>query len=68
MKNNSLIAFFINLIIGVIIIVAPVIITGRFYNENEVMGSLLVSEFVMRTTALIIGLLVIYDSIKRYFK
>jgi hypothetical protein len=62
-------AFFtIQLVIGILIIVAPIIVTGRLYNENEIMGALLVSEFIMRTVSLIVGLLVIYDAIKSYKK
>ncbi|TDT58368.1 hypothetical protein [Fonticella tunisiensis] len=54
--------------IGVLIILSPIIITGRLYNENKIMGGLLISEFVMRTSCFMIGLLVIYDAIKTHFK
>lgn len=63
MKKVKLIVSFI---IGILIILTPTIIVGRFYNTNLVMGSLLTSEFVMRNISLIIGLLIIYDGIKNF--
>lgn len=66
MKTNSIIKLIFKLLIGVLIILAPVIITGHWYNESKIMEALLVSDFVMRTLSFIIGLLVIYDSIKSY--
>lgn len=58
----------INIIIGVIIALSPIIITGRMYNETNTLGTLLITEFIIRTLSLIIGLLVIYNSIKNYSK
>ncbi|MBD8046499.1 hypothetical protein [Clostridium faecium] len=58
----------IGCILGVLIILTPIIITGRLYDESKILGGLLVSEFVMRTLSLIIGFGVIYDAIKVYFK
>jgi hypothetical protein len=67
-KNPKKFLLIINLIIGILITFAPIIITGRFYDETHVIGSLLVAEFVMRTASLIMGLVIIYDGIKTYFK
>lgn len=64
----SLIKLIINLILGVIIIFVPNIITGHSYDINNNMGSLLVSEFIMRVITFVIGLLVISFSIKNYSK
>lgn len=55
----------IRYMLGILIILAPTIITGRLlYAPNKIMGGLLIAEFIMRTTAFIIGLLVIYDTTK----
>lgn len=66
MKKNIInISFLIlALIIGILIIFAPVIITGHGYNIEMSLGGLLTAEFVMRTVAIIVGLLVIYNAIK----
>lgn len=58
----------IGCVLGILIILAPIIITGRLYDESKILGGLLVSEFIMRTLSLIIGFGVIYDAIKVYFK
>jgi len=44
---------------------APTLVTGHFLliNSNAI-GALLVSEFIMRVISLIVGLIIIYDSIK----
>lgn len=58
----------INIIIGILITLSPTIITGHMYDEVHTIGPLLVADFTMRTISLIIGLLVIYGSIKNYTK
>lgn len=63
-KKNAI--FIINCILAVLIMFAPVIITGHFYDTSKLLGGLLISDFVIRTVSLIIGILVIYDSIKRH--
>lgn len=63
-KDNINIYLIIKIVLGILIMLAPVIITGRFYNETSIIGPLLISEYLMRTSSFIIGLLVIYDSIK----
>lgn len=57
-----------NVLIGIFIAFAPIIITGRFYDETELMPDLLVAEFVIRSIAYIVGLVVINDGIKQYIK
>lgn len=64
-KKN--IIFIINCIIGILIIRTPNIIAGHPYNDN-LMGGLQIAEFIVRTIAFIIGLLVIHDAVKTYFK
>lgn len=56
---------YIGCIIGVLIMLAPILVTGNFLliNSNAI-GALLVSEFIMRVISLIVGLIIIYDSIK----
>lgn len=62
--NNKKIELLLSLLIGILIISAPIIITGHLYNVSKVIGSLLVADFVVRTLSLVIGLIVI----KTYFK
>ena len=47
---------------------SPIFITGSLYNDNEVMGGLLSAELVVRTLSLVIGLIVIYDGFKSFYK
>lgn len=58
------ISLIIGYALGILIIFAPVIITGHLYNTSKVMGGLLISEFIVRSLSLVIGLLVIYDTTK----
>jgi uncharacterized protein with PQ loop repeat len=68
-EKSKKIFLIISLGFGILIFLAPSIITGRFYyDEVHVMGPLLVSEFLMRTASLILGLIIIYDGIKNFFK
>ncbi|WML42047.1 hypothetical protein RCG19_10710 [Neobacillus sp. OS1-2] len=67
-KNPKKILLIINLIVGILITVAPIIITGHVYDVTHVIGNLLVGEFVIRTVSLIIGLIIINEGIKTYFK
>lgn len=68
MNKKRMFLSIIEIIIGVVIIFAPTIITGKNYNVNETMGDLLVAEFVLRTLSFIIGLIIIYLSIKKFDK
>jgi uncharacterized membrane protein len=70
MKKNviNLSFLIIGLIVGILIIFSPVIITGASYDVQRVMGNLLVAEFILRTSSLIIGLLVVYDAMKTFSK
>ncbi|MFA2567475.1 hypothetical protein [Bacillus wiedmannii] len=52
--------------IGIIIMIAPIIITGTMYDVTKTMGDLLVAELIIRTLSLIIGLLVISKALHRY--
>lgn len=57
-----------SIIIGILIALTPTIIVGGTYATTNAMGCLLVSEFLIRNIAIIIGLLVIYDGVKNYKK
>ncbi|WP_088043041.1 hypothetical protein [Bacillus sp. EAC] len=67
-KNPNKLLLFFNLVIGILIIISPTIITGHLYDIQTLIGNIRVAEFVLRTAALIIGLLVINEGIKNYFK
>ena len=62
-KNVNLL---LQIIIGIIIIIAPILITGTMYDVTKTMGDLLVAELIIRTLSLIIGLLVISKALHRY--
>ncbi|CAM4048647.1 hypothetical protein BAQ48_00625 [Bacillus luti] len=62
-KNMNLL---LQIVIGIIIMIAPIIITGLMYDGSTAMGNLLVAEFIMRILSLIIGLLVISKALYRY--
>lgn len=61
MKN---IATVITIILGIVIIFVPTIITGHGYNDEKMMGALLVADYTLRVVSLIIGLLVISFAIR----
>lgn len=52
--------------IGIIIMIAPILITGTMYDVTKMMGDLLVAELIIRTLSLIIRLLVISKALHRY--
>lgn len=64
LKSKKLLLSIIGCIIGIIIMLVPTLVTGFSYSNTNAMGGLIVSEFTMRVVSYIVGLLVIYDSIK----
>ncbi|GGG10947.1 hypothetical protein GCM10010912_64220 [Paenibacillus albidus] len=66
-KNNKLLLL-VSIFIGLLIMFSPIILTGYTYSSNNILGSLLYFEFTIRSLALIIGLLVIYDGVKNFSK
>ncbi|MFD5260891.1 hypothetical protein [Bacillus wiedmannii] len=62
-KNVNLL---LQIVIGIIIMIAPILITGTMYDVTTTMGDLLVAELIIRTLSLIIGLLVISKALHRY--
>jgi len=62
-KNVNLL---FQIVIGIIIMIAPILITGTMYDVTKTMGDLLVAELIIRTLSLIIGLLVISKALYRY--
>lgn len=62
-KNVNLL---LQILIGIIIMIAPILITGTMYDVTKTMGDLLVAELIIRTLSLIIGLLVISKALHRY--
>ncbi|TCW44892.1 hypothetical protein EC917_13342 [Bacillus thuringiensis] len=62
-KNVNLL---LQIVIGIIIMIAPILLTGTMYDVTKTMGDLLVAELIIRTLSLIIGLLVISKALHRY--
>ncbi|KAA0799787.1 hypothetical protein DN398_17470 [Bacillus sp. JAS102] len=62
-KNVNLL---LQIVIGIIIMITPILITGTMYDVTKTMGDLLVAELIIRTLSLIIGLLVISKALHRY--
>ncbi|MGE6539636.1 hypothetical protein [Bacillus luti] len=56
----------LQIVIGIIIMIAPILITGTMYDVTKTMGDLLVAELIIRTLSLIIGLLVISKALHSY--
>lgn len=54
----------ITIILGIVIIFVSTIITGHGYNDEKMMGALLVADYTLRVVSLIIGLLVISFAIR----
>ncbi|HFJ9286065.1 TPA: hypothetical protein ACGW44_003955 [Bacillus toyonensis] len=62
-KNVNLL---LQIVIGITIMIAPILITGTMYDVTKTMGDLLVAELILRTLSLIIGLLVISKALHHY--
>ncbi|RCX18051.1 hypothetical protein DFP94_1072 [Fontibacillus phaseoli] len=67
-SSGKILVLITSIIIGILIMFSPVFITGSYYNVNQVMGSLLSAEMVTRTLAVVIGLIIMYDGVKTFFK
>ncbi|WP_079708914.1 hypothetical protein [Paraliobacillus ryukyuensis] len=66
-KNiKNFILLIVGIIVGLVIAFSPVIITGTWYNVERTIGNLLIAEFVLRTSSIIVGLLVVYDTVKTF--
>ncbi|PFW06754.1 hypothetical protein [Bacillus cereus] len=63
---NKNINLLLQIIIGIIIMIAPILIIGSIYDVTKSFGELLVAELIIRTLSLIIGLLVISTALHRY--
>ncbi|MEC0037408.1 MULTISPECIES: hypothetical protein [Bacillus] len=63
---NKNINLLLQIIIGIIIMIAPILITGSIYDVTKSFGELLVAELIIRILSLIIGLLVISTALHRY--
>lgn len=57
-----------SVVIGVFIMLSPGFITGHTFNASHYSGSLYTAEFIVRSAAVIIGLLIIYDGIRSSLK
>ncbi|CAH1059394.1 hypothetical protein CA600_17190 [Paenibacillus sp. VTT E-133280] len=66
-KNNNKLLLS-SIVIGLLIMFSPIILTGYTYSTDSILGPLLYFEFTIRSLALIIGLLVIYDGVKNFLK
>lgn len=58
----------IGIVIGIIIMLVPLIITGHTLNNSPAVGSYFTAQLVLWIVAPIIGLIVMYDSLKNYYK
>ncbi|MGZ7443222.1 hypothetical protein ACLD72_016825 [Paenibacillus sp. TH7-28] len=67
-SSGKIVILLVSLIVGILIMFSPVFITGSYYNVNQVMGNLLSAELIVRTLAVVIGLIIIYDGVKTFFK
>ncbi len=65
-KNNKFLLA--SILLGLLIMFSPVIITRQGYDVSSILGNLLIVELIVRTLALIIGLIVVYDGVKNFFK
>jgi uncharacterized membrane protein len=48
--------------------ISPGFITGHSFNSSHYQGSLYTAEFIVRSVAVIIGFIVIYDGIKSFLR
>ncbi|MDQ0088875.1 putative integral membrane protein [Paenibacillus anaericanus] len=67
-KGKGILILISSIIVGILIMLSPIIITGSTYNVTSVQGDLLVADFSIRVIVIVIGLIVIYDGIKNFCK
>lgn len=67
MQKQKVILLIITILLAIIVMFAPTIIIGHSYGETSYMGSLLTAELVMRIISFIVGVLIIFDGVKKYF-
>lgn len=65
-KKKKYIFLISSILIGLLIAFSPVIVTGSWYDIIHVMGDLLVAEFIIRTLAIITGLLTVYNGVVHF--
>mgnify|MGYP006357011489 CR=1 len=70
MKTNSqkIIFLIIGCVLGILIILIPALITGSLYLDYHLMAGLDIADYTLKIVSPMVGLLVIYDTIKTYFK
>ncbi|MEK5475955.1 hypothetical protein NYE70_03275 [Paenibacillus sp. FSL R5-0407] len=67
-SSGKILILLTSIIVGILIMFSPVFITGSYYDVNKVMGNILSAEMVVRTLAVVIKLLTMYDGVKTFFK
>jgi len=67
-KNKIYLCLIIRCVLGIIITLIPTILTGNSFVNTNSMGELYTAEFIMRVITYIIGVLVIYDTVKTFNK
>jgi hypothetical protein len=67
-KTSRAVILAIGLIIGVFIVFLPYILTRSWFPNDNFLAELYITDYVLKTLSPAMGLLVIYDAVKFYFK
>lgn len=67
-KNKVYLYLIIGCVIGIVITMIPTMLMGKSFANTSSMGELYSIEFTMRVISSIIGLVVIYDTVKAFNK
>lgn len=58
----------IYVILGILIILAPSIISGRGYDETNTLSSFLTADYIVRIISFIVGILIIVFAVRAFQK
>ena len=67
MSKQKVMLFITTIALAIITMFIPTIIIGKSYEETSYMASLLTAELIMRIISVIVGTLILYDGIKKFF-
>ncbi|NLG92389.1 MAG: hypothetical protein GX485_02305 [Clostridiales bacterium] len=67
-KTSRAVILITGLIIGIFIVFLPYILTRSWFPNDDFLAELYITDYILKTLSPAMGLLVIYDAVKFYFK
>ncbi|QEY34688.1 hypothetical protein FL966_06250 [Caproiciproducens galactitolivorans] len=67
-KTSRAVILITGLIIGIFIVFLPYILTRSWFQNDDFLAELYITDYILKTLSPAMGLFVIYDAVKFYFK